>query len=1755
LLCGAAAQASTTVIDFNTDPVAAGLVTSITGTADYGGQWISYDGRNYPTDIYDGFLQITAAQNSQNGKAVFPDFDHGKIVQGFSFDCWVRVGNGTGSTTPADGFSISFARAGDPAITGNTWNGNGQEEGTTTGIAIGFDCYQNSTDDPRAIDVWVDGVQILQAAMPTLNGTVTDPTSLQTGPNDGTGQYYNLGWAHLIVELTTDGQLSVTYKDYMLLDHYQTSYAPGPGQLVLAGRTGGLNENQDVDDITITTTLAENVLPGNAVGLADGVGVQFYDGAATVDTTKPATVSIDGGAAVPATRVVKDGVTTSVIWYSSPTLLDPGSSHTVQATITDNLDRVVTSPVLSFTVPSYSTVDPAWAVMGVDTSETGFRIRTWLSGVEPNNIWWANGQLAGQYGANLADTSSFTNGGFMNYTGVPNWDYFNTNTLVMNSDGNFQSGNGYDENAWPGLVPGANGPNIDNSSAEVLCYLYFQEPGPYRMGVNSDDGFTVNVGPNPGDWGSLMLGSFNGGRGASDTIFDFLVPTAGYYPFRLMWENGTGGANCEWFVQNPNGTKILINDPSTTNTTGIATYITGPALPAYVSYLAPAPNEANARPDQLVAMITDGSTTVTPAASLIVNGVSVNPVVIEKSGGVTTVSAPSDYLLPTGNSTAQLVYSTSGGGPFTNTWSFSAVQAVNPQWAVTGVETTTPGFKIMPWQSGNQPNNLRYTREQLAGLHGSNQADLSTATDGGYIDYLDVINFNITGSGNSGNFPNDVAFPGLPGFYYGDLGNESMRVLCYLQFDHAGLYTMGVNSDDGFAVTAGPNPMDWFAPVLGYFDGGRGPADTTFPVYVVTPGIYPFQLIWENGNGSAAGGNGAECEWFVVQPDGTKILLNDPAPPQDPGVKAYYAGTATMPAYVSVYSPAPGATGVAPNGFSVQLVDGSTTVTAGSISVSINGTAVTPLVAQAGGKTMVTLPVPLPPGTNTAEFVYNTSGTGGPFTHTWSFTVVTNIAPALPDSWLVTGVNTANSGFRIRPWQGGGANPNTIEWTERQLAGMFGPNNADLSLATDNGYVDYDGVINFDVAGPDGNFQPPDYYENAFPGIPGLTGSSDNSAMEVLTFLHFDHAGAYTMGVNSDDGFRVTSGVNPSDSFAPILGEFNVPGGRGASDTLFTFVVTNAGFYPFRLVWENGTGGCNCEWFTVQPDGLKVLLNDPNALENTGVQAYQAGPTLPANVAMYEPQTNAVGAFPDRIVLTFLTGSSEVNPASVVLLLDGEATPTPVVSQSGEVTTLTVTFPAPGMAPGLHTATLTWSDNATPPHTYTDTWTFTVGTFATLDPAMSVPATDVDATKPGFVLKVTQLDPATGGDAGDYTANQVDENNSLLAGLYFPWYGSNTVDTVTGGDAATPADLRNLWYWNNPADLKAVYSGAALYQGDFSYDYPVPGIPGTTTNANYFAAGFQSYVVFPTAGFHVMSVSSDDGFRVTEGIGITRQVIHVTGPGIDTDVAGVVASTNNSTMGGSMPVPPVSGPVVYIPYESPFTPTAIDLTNKIGVIQNNQGSLNDPSRWAWYLQTNGAIAAIIINDPTWGLPWLANGSYPVTIPVVMASGYAGQIDFWSTNTDLVASVGADAHPMLGQADRGKGMGAVDFGFYVPQPGAYPIRLLYYNGSGDAGCEWSTTVRASYGVAPERTLINDSSATGSLMAYRAVTVAPMLDTIGVADGMVTVTWQGAGTLQWSPSLNSPTWTNVEPQPGINTFTTPATGDAKFFRVIVPEPIEP
>ncbi|RME95556.1 MAG: hypothetical protein D6766_03010 [Verrucomicrobia bacterium] len=401
-------------------------------------------------------------------------------------------------------------------------------------------------------------------------------------------------------------------------------------------------------------------------------------------------------------------------------------------------------------------------------------------------------------------------------------------------------------------------------------------------------------------------------------------------------------------------------------------------------------------------------------------------------------------------------------------------------------------------------------------------------------------------------------------------------------------------------------------------------------------------------------------------------------------------------------------------GFNAVLQDLGLAVNPDTITAEVDGQDITAdlTVSKDGVRTQVGFTYALtaiPPAGSAHQVVLRFNDTADPpQSHEVSvgFLVSTPFV-AVPPEYAVQNVDRNAPGFvahvtQISTEQSGSGHlhGNTIDGANRQIAGEFTDpntgqpyfNEADTSGATTWHItpIDVPGIINFEqdadgdgIPGPAGNLVAPDYPDEPIPGIPGVLLSYDGIAAEFLTYLEFP-AGMHTLGVNSDDGFQVTLGPNVKDVLGLVLGEFD--GGRGAADTLFNVLVPEAGVYPVRLLWFEGTGGASVEFFSVV-DGEKIPINanDPRA-----IKAYRAGDVRPYISRIDNPD----GTISPTIGFDITDGEVAVVDGSVKLMLDGvEVAPT--VTKVGNVTTVVFDNGGP-FAPGQHVAVLSYDEASSP---------------------------------------------------------------------------------------------------------------------------------------------------------------------------------------------------------------------------------------------------------------------------------------------------------------------------------------------------------------------------------------------------------------------------------------------------------------------------
>ena len=209
----ASSHATTFTTDFNS-----GLPS---GTAVYGDAFV--DGTGGVGNS--GVLKITTASNGQIGSFIINDLDPGHYVNGFTATFNALIGGGT--SPAADGFSLNFAN--------NLPNAPISEEGDGTGLTVAFDSYDNGGNEAPAIDVKWGGATV---------GHVLTPVALGSSFFD------------VFVHLDTDGTLDLNYNNVPIYSNFSIpGFSPIlGGRFGFGGRTGGLNENNFIDNLSISTS-------------------------------------------------------------------------------------------------------------------------------------------------------------------------------------------------------------------------------------------------------------------------------------------------------------------------------------------------------------------------------------------------------------------------------------------------------------------------------------------------------------------------------------------------------------------------------------------------------------------------------------------------------------------------------------------------------------------------------------------------------------------------------------------------------------------------------------------------------------------------------------------------------------------------------------------------------------------------------------------------------------------------------------------------------------------------------------------------------------------------------------------------------------------------------------------------------------------------------------------------------------------------------------------------------------------------------------------------------------------------------------------------------------------------------------------------------------------------------------------------------------------------------------------------------------
>ena len=146
---------------------------------------------------------------------------------------------------PADGFSFNLVPA--ASVLANPGYGEPAEEGLDTGLAVNFDTWDNGGGEGPAVEVKWRG-QVIDRRPFQVSQSPAGVTSARTAARE------------VLINLASDGLLTVSYGGVRVFDNVQTPYSPlviGTPKWVIGARNGGANDNHWIRDLQIVVNRAK----------------------------------------------------------------------------------------------------------------------------------------------------------------------------------------------------------------------------------------------------------------------------------------------------------------------------------------------------------------------------------------------------------------------------------------------------------------------------------------------------------------------------------------------------------------------------------------------------------------------------------------------------------------------------------------------------------------------------------------------------------------------------------------------------------------------------------------------------------------------------------------------------------------------------------------------------------------------------------------------------------------------------------------------------------------------------------------------------------------------------------------------------------------------------------------------------------------------------------------------------------------------------------------------------------------------------------------------------------------------------------------------------------------------------------------------------------------------------------------------------------------------------------------------------------
>ncbi|HIG30235.1 MAG TPA: LamG domain-containing protein [Verrucomicrobiales bacterium] len=745
----------------------------------------------------------------------------------------------------------------------------------------------------------------------------------------------------------------------------------------------------------------------------------------------------------------------------------------------------------------------------------------------------------------------------------------------------------------------------------------------------------------------------------------------------------------------------------------------------------------------------------------------------------------------------------------------------------------------------------------------------------------------------------------------------------------------------------------------------------------------------------------------------------------------------------------------------VELIDQGSPVVTDSVEFQINGNGVEVSSTKADGVTTIHHDYSILPdsGSEQSVLVSYSVESGESFSVELTYRVNEVFTRLSPD-FTNEGVDRDQPGFLVNVTQltddaDLSAHGNSLAGAELQLSGIHPVTGEAFENEANPAASEVESVINWEQSAfnpPGDNFDFANGFQNELiPGIPGTKFSDNGVAAEILTYLELD-AGFHTLGVNSEDGFRLSIGRTTIDLLASTLAEFD--GGRAEADTIFNIAVDQAGIYPTRLLWWAADDGASIEFFSVQ-DGEKILVNDstnPNA-----IKAFRSGPSLPSVTGLTFPHKK-IGSV---IELEITDGAIGVVEGSISMTVDGESVSPEIVKQ-GAVTT--VTFDNGDLFPGgEHTASISFQEASDPVFTR---------------------STDIDFTIPTGIIEVLRDEPIAYWGLGESEGLvAVEEVNVKLEGIY----------TSLNSEASPNLGAERL--------AVGAPTTAALFSKDNFNLVVLPdhdAIDNLAIEDRTIELWFNAHSL-PTSGIGIPGEQFTDRATLWEQGGVNR--------GINIYLLGTQASN----------------------------PTEADLyfiasNNSAGSVWNDPpGAPGDPSLNAPFVKTTIQVnttyhIAFVMDGDSVGLEGTITGY--VNGQAIGSMGGIGRI----TGNHNTGVFGAFANN--GAFHDGKINGT-----FAP---THPSDAYYFDGVIDEVAVFAEPLSA------DRILAHYESGNTEVP----LRVQPGGDVgeftgISIEGTQATITWNGAGTLQWAPAATGP-FTDVDRASSPHTADV-VSGENRFYRL--------